>query len=591
VLDPACGSGNFLYLALKALRDIEKRAHVEALELGLPAPLNMETGPHNILGLEINEFAAELARVTVWIGDIQWCRRNGYPHAINPILKPLDGIAHRDALLNPDGSEADWPTADVIVGNPPFLGGSRKSGELGREYFDALNRVYDQYVPGGADLVCYWFHKSRQQIVAGQLRAAGLVATQAIRAGSNRKVLEAILADTRIFEAWSDEEWINEGAAVRVSLLGFGPIFPVDRSNRLNGLEVAAIHADLSAADGLDLTKATPLEENLAASFEGVQKNGPFDIPSSIALDWLGKPNPNGRPNSDVLRPYKNAKDVAARSTEYWLIDFYGLSEAEASLYELPFEYVTTVVKPERATKAEAYLREKYWLLKRPAPDFRRQVTPLSRYIVTPRVAKHRYFVWQSANYLPDSRLNAITSASDITLGLLSSRIHLVWALAKASMHGVGNDPTYNNQSCFQTFPFPPGLTPRDTAPVAGQASPPCLAGQMVAANIAAAARRLNELREAWLNPAEWVDWVITPEEEKAGFPQRPVAKPGHEADLKKRTLTNLYNARPAWLDLAHKALDQAVATAYDWPDYTPAMTDEEILRRLLALNLERAQA
>lgn len=122
VLDPACGSGNFLYLALKALRDIEKQAHIEAVEAGLPAELTMQTGPHNILGLEINEFAAELARVTVWIGDIQWCRRNGYPHATHPILRPLDGIEHRDALLNPDGSEAAWPIADVIVGNPPFLG-------------------------------------------------------------------------------------------------------------------------------------------------------------------------------------------------------------------------------------------------------------------------------------------------------------------------------------------------------------------------------------------------------------------------------------------------------------------------------------
>jgi type II restriction/modification system DNA methylase subunit YeeA len=591
VLDPACGSGNFLYLALKALRDIEKRARVEAQELGLPPPLGMETGPHNILGLEINEFAAELARVTVWIGDIQWCRRNGYPHAINPILKPLDGIEHRDALLNPDGSEADWPSADVIVGNPPFLGGSRKSGELGRAYFDALNRIYDRHVPGGADLVCYWFHKARRQIVAGQLQAAGLVATQAIRAGANRKVLEAIVADTRIFEAWSDEEWINEGAAVRVSLIGFGPFFAVDRDNRLDGMAVAPIHADLTAGEGVDLTKARPLAENLGMSFEGVQKNGPFDIAKEIALSWLGQPNPNGKSNSDVLRPYKNARDIAARSNDDWLIDFYGLSESEASLYELPFQYVTTVVRPERETKAEAYLREKYWLLKRPAPDFRRQVARLSRYIVTPRVAKHRYFVWQSAKYLPDSRLNAVASASDITLGLLSSRIHVVWALANASMHGVGNDPTYNNQSCFQTFPFPPGLTPRDTAPVSGQAAPPCLAGEIVAANIAAAARRLNELREAWLNPPEWVDWVITPEEEKAGFPQRPVAKPGFDADLRKRTLTNLYNARPAWLDLAHKALDQAVAAAYNWPDYTPEMPDEEILRRLLALNLERAAA
>ena len=162
--------------------------------------------------------------------------------------------------------------------------------------------------------------------------------------------------------------------------------------------------------------------------------------------------------------------------------------------------------------------------------------------------------------------------------------------MANVSMHGDGNTPTYNNKSCFETFPFPAGLTPRDTAPGAGQASPPCMAGEIVAETIAVAARRLNELREAWLNPVEWVDWVITSEEEKAGFPKRPVAKPGHEADLKKRTLTNLYNARPAWLDLAHKELDKSVAAAYGWTDYTAEMPDDEILRRLLALNLERSQ-
>ena len=169
VLDPACGSGNFLYLALKALRDIEKRAHIDAQELGLQPEITMQTGPHNILGLEINEFAAELARVTVWIGDIQWCRRNGYPHAINPILKPLDGIEHRDALLNPDGSEAEWPAADVIVGNPPFLGGSVMRSELGDNYVETLRQTYDGRVPGGADLVTYWFEKARAQIEAGKL--------------------------------------------------------------------------------------------------------------------------------------------------------------------------------------------------------------------------------------------------------------------------------------------------------------------------------------------------------------------------------------------------------------------------------------
>ncbi|MFV0370342.1 MAG: DNA methyltransferase, partial [Azonexus sp.] len=217
VLDPACGSGNFLYLALRALRDLEKRVHVEGQELGLPVPLAMETGPHNILGLEINEFAAELARVTVWIGDIQWCRQNGYPHALNPILRPLDGIAHRDALLTADGSEAAWPTADVVVGNPPFLGGSVMRGELGDAYVETLRKTYGGRVPGGADLVTYWFEKARAQIAAGALRAAGLVSTNSIRGGVNRKVLDRVLDSTRIFVAWSDEPWVNDGAAVRVS--------------------------------------------------------------------------------------------------------------------------------------------------------------------------------------------------------------------------------------------------------------------------------------------------------------------------------------------------------------------------------------
>ena len=590
VLDPACGSGNFLYLALAALRDIEKRAHVEAVELGLPAELSMHTGPHNVLGIEINEFAAELARVTVWIGDIQWCRRNGYAHAANPILQPLDGIEHRDALLDADGSEAEWPAADVIVGNPPFLGGSRKSGELGREYFDALNRVYDEHVPGGADLVCYWFHKARQQMVAGKLQAAGLVATQAIRAGANRKVLEAIAADTRIFEAWSDEPWVNDGAAVRVSLIGFGQFFGVDRDNRLDGVRVAAIHADLTAGEGLNLTQIACLAENLNVAFKGAEKSGSFELPGDTAREWLKLPNPNGRPNSDVLKPWINGQDVAKRPSDTWIIDFgVDFSVDAASLFEKPFEHSLRHVKPERDKNNDRGRRENWWRFGRNGADMRHACNGLQRMVVTPRVAKHRYFVWISGNVSPDSRLCVIVRQDDCTFGLLSSRQHLVWALANASMHGVGNDPTYNNASCFETFPFPAGLTPRDTAPRAGHASPPCLAGEVVAANIAAAARRLNDLRDAWLNPPEWVDWVITPEEEAAGFPRRPVARPGFDADLRKRTLTNLYNARPAWLDLAHKHLDAAVAAAYGWTDYTPEMPDDEILRRLLALNLERA--
>ena len=219
----------------------------------------------------------------------------------------------------------------------------------------------------------------------------------------------------------------------------------------------------------------------------------------------------------------------------------------------------------------------------------RSKLSGLCRYIATAHVSKHRCFIWLNANVLPDKMLIVIARSDDTTFGILHSRFHELWSLRLCTWLGVGNDPRYTPTTTFETFPFPPGLTPRDTAPLACQASPPCLVEQIVAENIAAAARRLNELRENWLNPPEWVDWVITPEEEKAGFPKRPVAKPGHEADLKKRTLTNLYTQRPAWLDLAHKELDKAVAAAYGWTDYAPETPDEEILRRLLALNLERS--
>ena len=181
----------------------------------------------------------------------------------------------------------------------------------------------------------------------------------------------------------------------------------------------------------------------------------------------------------------------------------------------------------------------------------------------------------------PDCKLMVIARSDDATVGILHSRSHEVWSLHMGSMHGVGNDPRYTPTTTFETFPFPQGLTPRDTkdgTPDTPQANA-----------IADAARKLDTLRNAWLNPPEWTDWVITPQEENAGFPKRPVAKPGHEADLKKRTLTNLYNARPAWLALAHEALNKAVAAAYGWHDYTPAMLDDEILRRLLALNKTRA--
>lgn len=547
VLDPACGSGNFLYLALKALRDIEKLAHVEAQDYGFEPELFMTTGPHNILGIEKNEYAAELARVTVWIGDIQWCLRNYREVARNPILRSLDGIEHRDAIMTSEGQEAQWPTSDVIIGNPPFLGDKKMIGELGEEYVTNLRKVYKGRVPGGADLVTYWFEKARASAIS-----SGLVATNSIRGGCNREVLKRITESGQIFNAWSDEPWINEGAAVRVSLVCFDAA-AIKRERALNGLPVSEIYADLTAASesgNLDLTKARPLVENAGIAFIGTQKTGPFDISADLARQWLAMPlNPNGRPNSDVVRAWANGKDITQRLSDSWIVDFgTEMPESEASLYEAPYEYVLKNVKNTRNGNRNKKLQEVWWLFEKPRADMRKALAPLSRYIATPRVAKHRLFVWLDTTVLPDSRLYVIASESDVIFGILHSRIHELWSLATCSWHGVGNDPTYNAASCFETFPFPTDLQSENSEA------------------IAAACRYLVQLRDNWLNPAGASD-----------------------AELKKRTLTNLYNARPVWLDNAHKALDKVVAAAYGWNDYTSEMPDEEILKRLLALNKERA--
>ena len=219
VLDPACGSGNFLYIALLELKNIEHRVNLEAEALGLPRGFP-QIGPEVVLGIELSAYAAELARVSVWIGEIQWMRRNGFEAAKNPILRSLTTIENRDAVLNPDGTRAEWPKADVVVGNPPFLGNKRMISELGEDYTVALRKAWKS-VPGGVDLVTYWFAKAWDMMMENRLNRAGLVSTNSIRSGSNRDVLKPIVAVGRIFDAWSDEEWTVDGAAVRVSLVCF----------------------------------------------------------------------------------------------------------------------------------------------------------------------------------------------------------------------------------------------------------------------------------------------------------------------------------------------------------------------------------
>jgi type II restriction/modification system DNA methylase subunit YeeA len=610
VLDPACGSGNFLYLALKALKDIEHQVNFEAEALGLERQHD-GTGPHNVLGIELNEYAAELARVTVWIGELQWRIDKGYAFKTRPVLEPLEHIECRDALLSsvhPEVSkgraelvEAAWPRADAVIGNPPFVGVSRKRRELGDAYVAALDAVYDERVPGASDLVCYWFDKAQRAIESGNLLRAGLVATNSIRGGANRTVLQRIFDRGRILDAWPDEPWVNDGAAVRVSLVCFGR----GDDAVFNGLPVAEIYADLTAratgGTALDLTLAVTLAENAAASFQGASKKAKFEIDAALARQWLAVPNPNGRPNSDVLKPWANGFELSRGPQHQWIIDFGNeLSEGEAALYEAPFGYVTEHIKAERITKSEPALRDFWWRFGRPRVELRQSLSGLARFIATVAHSKHRFFVWLPVTTSPDQALITVTRADDTTFGVLHSRVHELWSLRLGTSIGVGNDPRYTPTTCFETFPFPAGLTPADTTHQRTEALdggalipadlPPAVRTR--ALPIAHAAKRLVTLRDAWLNPPEWTERM--PEVVPLGmstspYPDRIVAKPGFEKELAKRTLTNLYNQRPAWLAQAHAQLDATAAAAYGWADYTSAMPDDEILRRLLALNRERS--
>ena len=573
VLDPACGSGNFLYLALHALKDLEHRVRLEGEALGLERGFP-EVGPGNVKGIEVNAYAAELARVSVWIGEIQWMRRNGFAESREPVLKPLETIECRDAILGKDGGEPEWPAADVVIGNPPFLGDRVMRGGLGHEYTERLRRAYRGSVPSSADLVCYWFHKAGDLVAQGRIARAGLVATNSIRGGNNRSVLDRIVEHSTIFNAWSDEPWVIDGAAVRVSLICFTSK-NASLATALNGVEAARIHADLTEG-GIDLTQASRLPENRSVSFLGVNKNGPFDIPGDLAREWLRLPaNPNGQPNADVLKPRINGMDVTRRSSDQWIIDFgSSMGEADAALYEAPFAHVVKHVKPRRSKNRVKTLREKWWRLWCPRPGLWKALDGLPRCIATPTVAKHRLFVWLDTRVCPDHQLIVIARDDDTTFGILHSRFHEAWSLRLGTWLGKGNDPRYTPTTTFETFPFPEGLSP--DVPAADYAQDPR------AVAIAEAARRLVALRDRWLNPPEWVEWV---EEPVPGYPRRPA--PRDEAatrELKKRTLTALYNTCPQWLTDAHAVLDMAVATAYGWDE---KISDDDALQALLALNMD----
>ncbi len=545
VLDPACGSGNFLYVALRSLLDLEKEVIDFAAIRGWH-DLKPRVKPDQMHGLEINSYAAELARTALWIGYIQWHQSNGFPYTQQPILTPLNTIRQADAILDlsdPDNpAETEWPAAEFIIGNPPFLGHFPFREQLGDEYVNAVYSLYGNRIPNSSDLCCYWFEKARAQIESGHSRRAGLLATQAIRFQSNRPVLARIKETGDIFAAISDQNWVLDGAAVHTSIICFDDGSEANRT--LDHVPVNNIHADLTS--GADVTQARTLSENANISFMGDIKVGPFEVPQETAKAMLGQPNPHSKPNSDVIKRWMIGRDINQRSRNMWIIDFgTNMPEADAALYEAPFEYVVANVKPERVKNRMRRRAERWWLHGSAAPNMRQALAGLPRYIGTSMVSRHRMFSYLDGDVLPDATIIVFARDDDYFFGVMHSRIHEVWARAMGTqLREAESGIRYTPTTCFETFPFPePGDAQR--------------------AAIARAAARLNELREGWLNPPGATD-----------------------AELKKRTLTNLYNQRPDWLANAHAALDAAVAAAYGWPHN---LDDTAILERLLALNLQRS--
>jgi type II restriction/modification system DNA methylase subunit YeeA len=223
---------------------------------------------------------------------------------------------------------------------------------------------------------------------------------------------------------------------------------------------VATIHADLTSGEGLNLTLAKPLQANAGVAFEGMRKDAPFDIDGELARQWLTLPNPNGRPNSDVLKPSWNGIDVTRRPRDSWVIDFGALSVADAALYENAFEYVNEIVRPIREKNNDKQRRERWWLFGRSNEDLRGATRDLSRFIVTPRVTKHRVFRWIEKGISADTALVVIARSDDTTFGILHSRFHELWSLRMGT--SLEDRPRYTPTTTFETFPFPDGLTPTD---------------------------------------------------------------------------------------------------------------------------------
>ena len=518
VLDPACGSGNFLYVTLEHLKRLEGEVLDTLERLGQRQLLmdlaGVSVDPHQLLGLELNPRAATIAEMVLWIGYLQWhFRTRGDIRPPEPIIRNFKNIQCRDAVLAYDAVEwvtdaqgrpvtrwdgrtfkphpvtgeavpddsaqvpleryvnprrADWPAADFVVGNPPFIGASAMRRALGDAYVDALRGAWTQ-VPESADFVMYWWEKAAELTRTGHLRRFGFITTNSLRQTFNRRVLEHHLSAAEplsLIYAIPDHPWVDaaDGAAVRIGMTvvqaGEGPgvlnRVVAERAGQGEGLDVdleradGRIHADLRI--GADVASAGTLKGNCAVSYRGFELGGAGFIVTPEQAAALGLGRIPGLENH--IRAYRNGRDLTQTPRGVLVIDLFGLTSDDVrQRFPEVYQWVLERVKPERDQNRDPVLKENWWLHRRLREDLRVALDGINRYIATVETAKHRYFVFLDKEILPDNKLIVLALEDAWVLGVLSSGVHIVWALAQGST--LEDRPVYVKTRSFETFPFP----------------------------------------------------------------------------------------------------------------------------------------
>jgi hypothetical protein len=565
-----------------------------------PAPVIPDgvVGPGQFLGIELNERAAHIAELVVWIGYLQWRARASAEPPAEPILMALKSIWRMDAVLSSDGGllpsvehrggamaevhhnprRPAWPEADFIVGNPPFMGGKDIRARLGDAYAQALWSAHPQ-MNESADLVMYWWDEAARRLAdpGDPLRRFGLVTTNSISQVFQRRVVERRLTDDpqiSLTLAIPDHPWTRVGrdaAAVRIAMtvaeagLADGVLREVESeagldtdTPRLTFRDMRGrINADLTV--GADVTKAARLIANQGVASRGMMLFGAGFL---LSAEGVGRLFPEGGVGeTSCIRAYRNGRDLTARPRLVFVIDLFGLSEAEVrTRYPEAYQHLLETVKPERDRNNRKSYRDNWWTFGEPRKDLRPALEGLGRYIATVETARHRVFQFLDAAIIPDNKLICIADDSAFSLGVLSSHAHGVWARACGGWLGVGNDSVYVKTKVFDPFPFP-------------------LAEPLLRAEIAAAAEELDATRKRVLE--EHPDLTLTGlynvlEKVRAG-----AALSRAELDVQRRGQVRI-------LGRLHEMIDAATARAYGW---AVDLDDQALLVRLLALNAERATA